>query len=83
MVRAGSFSFETFNDAIPAIALQWFILTLAVVLGRVLYLVREHDFRTAMIWFVKLITDPFTDIFAYYGSVYRILQPQARKSEAA
>ncbi len=83
MVRAGSFSFETFNEAIPAIALEWFILTLAVVLGRVLYLVREHDFRTAMIWFVKLITDPFTDIFAYYGSVYRILQPQARKSEAA
>jgi hypothetical protein len=30
-----------------------------------------------------LITDPFTDIFAYYGSIYRILQPHAGKSEAA
>ncbi len=83
LVRAGSFSFGTFNEAIPAIALQWFILTLAAVLGRVLYLVRQHDFRTAMIWFVKLITDPFTDIIAYYGSIFRILQPHARKSEAA
>jgi glutamate-1-semialdehyde 2,1-aminomutase len=83
LVRAGSVSFDTFNEAIPAIALQWFILTLAAVLGRVLYLVRQHDFRTAMIWFVKLITDPFTDIFAYYGSIYRILQPHAGKSEAA
>jgi len=26
-----------------------------------------------MIWFVKLITDPITDIFAYYNSVDKIM----------
>jgi len=55
------------------VARQWFVWTFLVVLGRVIYLVRRYDFRTSMIWFVKLITDPFTDIAAYYRSVYRIL----------
>ena len=35
----------------------------------VVLLIRRHGFNNAMIWFVKLITDPFTDIVAYYGSV--------------
>ena len=48
------------------IALQWFRWTMAVVLGRVAYLTWKHDFRIAMIWFVKLVTDPLTDIVAYF-----------------
>ena len=31
----------------------------------VVLLIRRHGFNNAMIWFVKLITDPFTDIVAY------------------
>jgi len=73
LLRAGSLSFETLTAISAAVAQQWFLLTLAVVFGRVLYLVWEHDFRTSMIWFVKLVTDPFTDIGAYYSSPYRIL----------
>ncbi len=35
-----------------------------------------------MIWFVKLITDPITDIFAYYKSADRIFRlPPTRGSE--
>jgi glutamate-1-semialdehyde 2,1-aminomutase len=42
-----------------------------------------HDFRTSMIWFVKLITDPITDIFAYYNSTDKIFRlPPTRGSEA-
>ena len=73
LLRAGSLSFETLAAISAAVAQQWFLLTLAVVFGRVLYLVWEHDFRTSMIWFVKLVTDPFTDLGAYYSSPYRIL----------
>ena len=51
---------------IGAIALNWFLWTVLVVLGRVIYLVWKHDLRMSMIWFVKLITDPVTDIFAYF-----------------
>jgi hypothetical protein len=58
-------------------------LTLAAVLGRAMYLMWAHDFRSSMIWFIKLITDPFTDIVAYYNSVDKILRmPPAPKSEA-
>jgi glutamate-1-semialdehyde 2,1-aminomutase len=65
MVQAGAWTFAGFLEKLPAIAQQWFGLTLLVVLGRVVYLAWLHDVRTSMIWFVKLITDPLTDIMAY------------------
>jgi glutamate-1-semialdehyde 2,1-aminomutase len=65
MIMAGSWTVATFIEKFPTIAQQWWGLTLVVVLGRVIYLAWLHDFRISMIWFVKLITDPFTDILAY------------------
>ncbi|MGE0679470.1 MAG: aminotransferase class III-fold pyridoxal phosphate-dependent enzyme [Candidatus Binatia bacterium] len=83
LVRADSFTFATLTLMAPTVAQQWFLLTMAVVLGHVAYLVWRHNFRSSMIWFVKLATDPFTDIVAYYSSVYKLLATsQARKSEA-
>jgi glutamate-1-semialdehyde 2,1-aminomutase len=38
LLRAGSLSFETLTAISAAVAQQWFLLTLAVVFGRVLYL---------------------------------------------
>jgi glutamate-1-semialdehyde 2,1-aminomutase len=84
LAKAGSLTFESIASIIPTVALQWFLLTLAAVLGRVIYLMWAHDFRGSMIWFVKLITDPFTDIVAYYNSVNKIFRvPPTPKSEAA
>jgi glutamate-1-semialdehyde 2,1-aminomutase len=83
LARAGSLTVATLAATIPTVARQWFLLTLAVVLGHVAYLVWEHNLRSALIWFVKLATDPFTDIVAYYSSAYRVwLLSQTRKSEA-
>ena len=65
MFAAGSWTFPMFLERWPVIAQQWWGLTLVVVFGRVAYLAWLHDFRTSMIWFVKLVTDPFTDIKAY------------------
>ena len=53
------------SEAASAIALQWFLVTMSVVLGRVAYLAWKHGFRLAMVWFVKLATDPVTDLIAY------------------
>ena len=53
------------GEAASAIAVQWFLVTMSVVVGRVAYLVWKHDFRLAMVWFVKLVTDPITDLIAY------------------
>ena len=36
---------------------------------RKLYLIRKHNLYNSMVWFVKLVTDPVTDIKAYYRSV--------------
>lgn len=84
LVRAGSLTFATLTSMAPAVAQQWFLLTLAVVMGHVAYLVWKHNFRSSMIWLVKLATDPFTDIVAYYANPYRLLLlSQARKSQAA
>ena len=59
---------------------------MVVVVGRVAYLVWAYNFRMAMIWFVKLVTDPLTDIVAYCSSPFStskaLLPSPARKSAA-
>ena len=83
LLTLSSFSREAIGAMLPMLAWEWFALTLMVVFGRVAYLTWLHDFATAMIWFVKLITDPFTDLAAYYTSVYRIMRlSDPGKSEA-
>src|ERR1700719_2767440 len=82
LVRNGSFSLESFTSNMPMVAEQWFLLTLAAIFGRVIYLIWAHDFRSSMLWFIKLITDPFTDIIAYYNSADKIFRlPPSRGSE--
>jgi glutamate-1-semialdehyde 2,1-aminomutase len=66
MALAGAWTVAGLAAIMPTVALHWFVWTVVVVLGRVAYLVWKHDFRISMIWFVKLITDPLTDIVAYF-----------------
>jgi glutamate-1-semialdehyde 2,1-aminomutase len=66
VTSAGAWSLAGFWSQADLIAVQWFRWTLIVVLGRVAYLTWKHDFHIAMIWFVKLVTDPITDIIAYF-----------------
>lgn len=86
MFTAGSWTWTTFLERWPAIAQQWWGLTLVVVLGRVAYLAWLQDFRTSMIWFIKLVTDPFTDIKAYWprsASAWRAILPPYVMNQAA
>jgi glutamate-1-semialdehyde 2,1-aminomutase len=66
MAQARDWTLEVLTSLIPTIAQQWFLWTLLVVLGRVTYLIWKYDFRISMIWFIKLITDPLTDVVAYF-----------------
>jgi len=70
MLGADAWTLEGLKPLLTPVAEQWFFLTLAVVLGRVLYLIWEHNFGLSMVWLIKLMTDPFTDIVAYYPSAY-------------
>jgi glutamate-1-semialdehyde 2,1-aminomutase len=65
LIRAAAGTRETFGAMAATVAQEWFLWTLMVVGGRVAYLVWKHDLRLALVWFVKLITDPLTDIAAY------------------
>lgn len=56
---------ETMSVIAGGIAWHWFLLTMAVVFGRVAYLCWKHGLWSSLVWFVKLATDPFTDIVAY------------------
>ncbi len=68
---ASSFTWSTFVDTLPAIAWHWFLFTLFVVFGRVFYLVWQHGAWNSSIWFVKLVTDPFSDLVAYTPALLR------------
>jgi glutamate-1-semialdehyde 2,1-aminomutase len=70
VLGADAWTLAGLKPLLTPVAEQWFFLTLAVVLGRVLYLIWEHNFGLSMVWLIKLMTDPFTDIVAYYPSAY-------------
>ena len=82
---AGDWTLTFLTTQIAAIAQQWFVLTLVVVTGRVAYLIWVHDFRVSLIWFIKLITDPLTDIVAYspryLNTCQALLPPYTRRHQ--
>jgi glutamate-1-semialdehyde 2,1-aminomutase len=57
---------SAFVQRLPAIAEHWWYWTQFVILARVAYLVWKFSVRTSMIWYVKLVTDPLTDVVAYF-----------------
>ena len=81
LARADSVTPSTLHAMIPTVARLWFLLTLAVIMAHVALLVWKYDFRSSMVWLVKLVTDPFTDIIAYRSSPSRLLQELQGRAE--
>ena len=65
VVWSGAFTVEALRPLAATVAYELFAWTAAVVAGRVAYLVWAHGPRLALVWFVKLATDPLTDVIAY------------------
>ena len=65
LLRAEAWTGPVLAPVMGTIAWQWFLWTLAVVGGRVLYLMWAQTVWLALVWVVKLVTDPLTDIAAY------------------
>ena len=57
--------------SLDTIALHWFNWTVFVVGLRVAYLIWKHDFRLSMVWLVKLVSDPLTDLMSYVPALAR------------
>ncbi len=65
VVWSGAWTGEALRQLAAPVAWQWFLWTGIVVAGRVAYLLWAHGPRLALVWFVKLATDPLTDVIAY------------------
>jgi glutamate-1-semialdehyde 2,1-aminomutase len=65
VAHAGEWSLDGVRAVAPLVGYGWFALMMAVVGGRVAYLIGKHGVRLALVWLVKLVTDPITDIIAY------------------
>ena len=65
LLRAPAWNGETLRPVMATVAEQWFLFTLTVVVGRVLYLLWAQNAWLALVWLVKLVTDPLTDLIAY------------------
>lgn len=61
----GTWTLSPLGALLDQVAWRWFEWTTFVVAARVAYLTRVHDLWHAMVWFVKLVTDPLTDLAAY------------------
>jgi glutamate-1-semialdehyde 2,1-aminomutase len=84
LIVISSLRLKSMHSLIAVVAHLWFFLTVAVVLGHVGLLIWKYDLRHSMIWLLKLVTDPFTDLAAYYSSVPRMLDlGRAPKKELA
>jgi glutamate-1-semialdehyde 2,1-aminomutase len=78
VLSARSFTVADFPAMLAAIAELWFVWAVAVVFGRVVYLMWKDNVRSSLIWFVKVITDPLTDLRAYaprYLTPFKALLP--------
>src|SRR4029453_14085839 len=72
LVWSGAYTLDALRPLGVSVAYQWFLWTILVVAGRVAYLLYTHGPRLALVWFVKLATDPLTDVIA---STPRFLPP--------
>ena len=72
LLLASAWTGEVLREKAALVAEQWFLFTLLVVVGRMSYLVWAHGLRLAIVWVVKLVTDPITDIVTYTPQFRRV-----------
>ncbi len=55
-------------------AILWLYVGIAAVLFRTIHLFKLMSVQSGLVWFVKILTDPFHDIKIYYKSPYYLLK---------
>jgi hypothetical protein len=48
--------------------MAWLFLGVAGLLFRAIQLFLKEDFKSALAWVIKILTDPFHDVLLYYRS---------------
>src|SRR5215813_38348 len=70
LMTASSWTAEVLRDQAALVAQEWFAWTMLVVAGRMAYLMWAHGVRLSLVWVVKLVTDPLSDLVAYVPSYF-------------
>lgn len=63
--QASAWTLDGFRPLLAPIAQALFLWTALVIGGRVIYLAGAQGAYLALVWLVKLVTDPITDLIAY------------------
>lgn len=67
-------AFDNAMSFINSMAIIWLFVGLGAVLFRTLHLFKLMGVQSGLVWFTKILTDPFHDIKIYYKSPYYMLK---------
>lgn len=56
------------------LSILWLLLAAGGLLFRTVHLFFLYDLRTGLVWFIKILTDPFHDVRLYHRSPWRLLK---------
>lgn len=62
------------NSFINNMAIAWLFIGIAAVIFRTIHLFKLKSIQTGLVWFTKILTDPFHDIKMYHKSWYYLLK---------
>lgn len=66
--------YKSFSDFINNMAIIWLFIGVGAVLFRTIHLFKLMGVQSGLVWFSKILTDPFHDIKIYYKSPYYLLK---------
>jgi hypothetical protein len=66
--------FRSFLDYLHQLGVLWLGLAAAGLLGRTLYLCATRNVQTGVVWFTKILTDPFHDVKIYHRAPLHLLR---------
>jgi hypothetical protein len=70
----GFYSVESSGDYVQHIGQMWLAIGLGGLLFRTVHLFFIKDVQTGLVWFTKIVTDPFHDIKLYYKAPLYLLR---------
>lgn len=62
------------SDYLHNVAVAWLALACVGLVGRTLYLCLTRNVQTGVVWFTKILTDPFHDIKMYHRAPLHLLR---------
>jgi len=66
--------YESVGSWVNAVGWSWFGLGIMALVIRMTQLTIQQNFRTAVVWICKIITDPFHDMKLYYKAPFYLLK---------